>query len=61
VTVTGEPLAPTEERRPEPSTTIGAVEPVVACVEEEVPAEARLVDIASILGALTVIVVRSSL
>jgi predicted secreted protein len=37
------------------------MEPVVAHVEEEVPAEARLVDIASILGALTVIVVRSSL
>jgi hypothetical protein len=60
-TSTGEPPAPTEERRPEPSTTTGAVEPVVAHVEEEVPAEAGLVDIASILGAPTVTIVRSNL
>jgi hypothetical protein len=37
------------------------MEPVVAHVEEEAPVEARLVDIASILGAPTVTVVRSSL
>jgi hypothetical protein len=56
-----EPRASTEERRPEPSATTGAVEPVVAYAEEEAPAEAGLVDIASILGAPTVTVVRSSL
>jgi hypothetical protein len=56
-----EPRALTEERRPEPSATIGVVEPVVAHVEEEAPAEAGLVDIASILGAPTMTVVRSSL
>jgi hypothetical protein len=33
------------------------VDPVVAHVKEDVPAEAGLVDIASILGAPTVIVV----
>jgi hypothetical protein len=60
-TSTGEPPTPTEERRPEPSTTTGAVEPVVTHVEEEAPAEAGLVDIASILGAPTVTVVRSNL
>jgi hypothetical protein len=59
--VTGEPRAPTEERRPEPSAIIGAEDPVVARVEEEAPGEAGLVDIASILGALTVTVVWSSL
>jgi hypothetical protein len=48
----------TEERRPEPSMTTGAVEPVVAHVEEEKPAKARIVDIASILGAPTVTVVQ---
>jgi hypothetical protein len=57
----GEPRASPEERRPEPSATTGTEEPVVAHVEEEVPTEAGLVDIASILGALTVTVVRSSL
>jgi predicted secreted protein len=50
-----------EERRPEPSTTNDTVEPVVAHAEEEAPAEAMLVDIASILGAPTVTVVWSSL
>jgi predicted secreted protein len=49
------------ERRPEPSATTGAKEPVAAQAEEEVPAEAGLVDITSILGAPTVTVVRSSL
>jgi hypothetical protein len=57
----GEPLTSTEERRLEPSTTTRVVEPVATHVEEEAPAEARLVDIASILGAPTVTVVRSSL
>jgi hypothetical protein len=57
----GEPRASTEERRPEPSATTGAVEPVVSHVEEEVPADARLVDIASLFGTPTVTVVRSSL
>jgi hypothetical protein len=59
--VTDESRASTEERRPEPSATTGVVEPVVAHVEEEAPAEAGIVDIASILGAPTVTVVRSSL
>jgi hypothetical protein len=61
VTGAGEPPASTEEGRPEPSATTGVVEPVVTHVEEEAPAEAGLVDIASILGAPTVTVVRSSL
>jgi hypothetical protein len=60
-TVTTEPWAPAEERRPEPSTTTETVEPVVAHAEEEAPAEATLVDVASILGAPTVTVVLSSL
>jgi hypothetical protein len=57
----GEPRASTEERRPEPSTTTGAVEPVMAHVEEEASPEAGLVDITSLFGAPTVTVVRSSL
>jgi hypothetical protein len=60
-TVAGRPPASTEKGRPEPSATTRAVEPVVAHVKEEAPAEAGLVDIASILGAPTVTVVRSSL
>jgi hypothetical protein len=52
---------PTEESRPEPSTTTRAEEPVATQAAEEALAEARLVDIASILGAPTVTVVRSSL
>jgi hypothetical protein len=60
-TITVEPRAPAEERRLEPSETTGTMEPVVAHVEEEAPAEATFVDIASILGAPTVTVVRSSL
>jgi hypothetical protein len=60
-TVVGEPRASLEERRPEPSATTGAVEPVVALGEEEVPAKAGLVDIVSILGAPTVTVVLSNL
>jgi hypothetical protein len=56
-----EPQALAVESRPEPSTTTGAEEPAVAQAEGEAPAEAGLVDIASILGAPTVTVVRSSL
>jgi hypothetical protein len=51
----------TKEKRPESSSTTGAVEPKEALVEEEIVAEAGLVDIANILGAPTVTVVRSSL
>jgi hypothetical protein len=56
-----EPQAPAVESRPELSVTTGAEEPVASQIEEEAPAEAGLVDIASILGASTVTVVRSSL
>jgi hypothetical protein len=56
-----EPQELAEESRPEPSATTGAKEPVAAQAEEEAPAEAELVDIASILSAPTVTVVRSSL
>jgi hypothetical protein len=55
------PQAPAVNSRPEPSTTAGAEEPGAAQAEEEAPAEAGLVDIASILGAPTVTVVQSSL
>jgi predicted secreted protein len=56
-----EPQEPVVESGPELSATTRAEEPVAAQTEEEVPAEAGLVDIASILGAPTVAVVRSSL
>jgi hypothetical protein len=56
-----EPQVPAMESRPEPSATTGAEELVAAQAEEDVPAEAGIVDIASLLGAPTVIVVRSSL
>jgi predicted secreted protein len=56
-----EPQEPAVESRPEPSTVAVAEEPATAQAEEEAPAEARLVDIASILGAPTVTVVRSTL
>jgi predicted secreted protein len=56
-----EPQVPSVESRPEPSATTGAKEPVVAQDEEEAPAEAGIVDIASLLGAPTVTVVRSNL
>jgi hypothetical protein len=56
-----EPQAPTMESRAEPSTAAGAEELAVAQAEEEAPAEAGLVDIASILGAPTVTIVWSSL
>jgi hypothetical protein len=56
-----EQQVPAEESRPEPSTTTGAEEPIAAQAAEEAPAEVGLVDIASILGAPTVTVVRSIL
>jgi hypothetical protein len=56
-----EPQAPAEESRLEPSATTGAEELVAAQAEEQAPAEAGLVDIASILGTPTVTIVRSSL
>jgi hypothetical protein len=59
--VTAESHASAEKSRPEPSVTTRTGEPVVTYTEEEVHAEAGLVDIASILGAPTVTVVRSSL
>jgi hypothetical protein len=55
------PQVPAVESRPELSTTAGAEEPAAAHAEEEAPAEARLVDITSILESLTVTVIRSSL
>jgi hypothetical protein len=58
---TGESQASAEERRPDPSPTTRAEQPEGAQVEDEATAEAGIVDIASILGAPTVIVVRSSL
>jgi hypothetical protein len=59
--ITNESRASVEGRRPEPFSTTGDVEPGGAHVEEEAPAEAGIVDIASILGAPTVTIVRSSL
>jgi predicted secreted protein len=56
-----EPQAPVAESRIELAATAAAEEPVATEAEEEAPAEAGLVDIASILGAPTVTVVRSSL
>jgi predicted secreted protein len=56
-----EPQAPAVENQPKPSMAAGAEEPAEAQAEEEAPAEAGLVDIASILGAPTVTVIRSSL
>jgi hypothetical protein len=51
---------PVVEGRTEPTVTV-AEEPTTTEAEEEAPAEAGLVDIASILGAPTVTLVRSSL
>jgi hypothetical protein len=56
-----EPLAPVVESRTEPAVNTTAEEAAVSQAEEEAPAEAGLVDIANILGAPTVTVVRSSL
>jgi hypothetical protein len=55
------PQAPVAEDRAEPVAGAAAEEPTATEAEEEVPSEAGLVDIASILGAPTVTVVRSSL
>jgi hypothetical protein len=60
-TIVVEPWAPAVERRPEPSTTVGAEELAAAQAEEETSAKAGLEDIANILGALTMTVVQSSL
>jgi hypothetical protein len=54
------PQAPVAEGRTEPVVAV-AEEPAATEAEEEAPAEAGLVDIASILGAPTVTVVCSSL
>jgi hypothetical protein len=55
------PQTPVAEDRTEPAAAAIAEEPAATEAEKEVPAEAGLVDIASILGAPTVTVVRSSL
>jgi hypothetical protein len=55
------PQAPVAEDRTEPAAAGAAKERAATEAEEDVPAEAGLVDIASILGAPTVTVVRSSL
>jgi hypothetical protein len=51
---------PVAEERTEPAVAV-AEEPTATEAEEDAPAEAGLVDMASILGASTVTVVRSSL
>jgi hypothetical protein len=56
-----EPQAPVVESRTEPAVTAAAEEPATTQAEEEAPTEAGLVDIASILGAPTMTIVRSSL
>jgi hypothetical protein len=56
-----EPKALIAESRTEPAAVPAAEEPAATEAEEETPTEAGLVDIASILGSLTVTVVRSSL
>jgi hypothetical protein len=56
-----EPQAPVAEDRTEPTATPAAEEPAATEAEEEAPAEARLVNIASTLGAPSVTIVRSSL
>jgi hypothetical protein len=56
----GDSHVSTGERRPNPSPTTRAEQPKGAQVEDEVTVEAGIVDIASILGAPTVTVVRSS-
>jgi hypothetical protein len=56
-----EPQALAAESRTEPAAVPAAEEPAATEAVEEVPAEARLVDITSILGAPTVTVVWSSL
>jgi hypothetical protein len=56
-----EPQVPVVGNRTELTATPAVEEPAATQAEEEARAEARLVDIASILGAPTVTVVRSSL
>jgi hypothetical protein len=56
-----EPLASIVESRTEAAAAPAAKEAATIEAEEEAPAEAGLVDIASILGAPTVTVVRSSM
>jgi hypothetical protein len=55
------PQAPVAESRTEPVAAPAVEEPATTEAEEEAPAEAGLVDIASILGTPTVTVVWSSL
>jgi hypothetical protein len=55
------PQEPVAEDRTESAAAAAIEEPAATKAEEEAPAEAELVDIASILGAPTVTVVRSSL
>jgi hypothetical protein len=57
----GVPQAPVAEGRTEPAAAATDKEPMATKAEEEVPAEAGLVDIAIILGAPTVTAVWSSL
>jgi hypothetical protein len=56
-----EPQAPVAQSRTEPAAAPAAEEPAATEAEEEAPAEAGLVNIASIHGAPTVTVVQSSL
>jgi hypothetical protein len=55
------PQAPVAEGRTEPVAAAAAEEPAATEAKENAPAEAGLVDVASILGVPTVTVVRSSL
>jgi predicted secreted protein len=55
------PQVPVTEGRTEPAAAAAAEEPAATEAEEEAPAETGLVDIASILGAPTMTVVRSSM
>jgi predicted secreted protein len=56
-----QPPAPQGSTKPAAAAAAAAEEVVAAEAQEEAPAEAGLVDIASILGAPTVTVVQSSL
>jgi hypothetical protein len=56
-----EPQAPVVEGRTEPAVAAAAEETIATQAEGEAPAEAGLVDNASILRAPTVTIVRSSL
>jgi hypothetical protein len=58
---TAEEVVTAEARESAAPTAVTAEEAATAEAQEEAPAEAGLVDIASILGAPTVTVVRSSL